>query len=212
VRAPPPGDRPLDIETLLAAERILIPYRSEVRARAFSRVTRGTPLQRASFGATAPWSSRRGQLFVAAGALLALTSAAGATLEIRRWLERPSELGLVGEGARPMSTAQSGAVVSSPEAPPSRSSAKALRADEFRRELQILEPARRAFARGDFAAVIRAADEHQRTFPFGGLAEERDAMRARALLRQGRSADARLAAAAFRANFPNSAVLGDMEK
>jgi outer membrane protein assembly factor BamD (BamD/ComL family) len=120
---------------------------------------------------------------------------------------------LVGEGPRPTSTAQSGAVVSSTEAAASApSSAKALRAEEFRRELQILEPARRAFARGDFAAVIRAADEHQRTFPFGGLAEERDAMRARALFRQGRRADARLAAAAFRGNFPNSAVLGDIEK
>lgn len=213
MRDPPPLDPALDMEVLLAAERILIPYRSEVRARAFSRVTRGTPLQRAAFAATAPWSSRRRQLFVAAGALLALTSAAGATLEVRRWLERPSQLGLVGEGPRPTSTAQSGAVVSSTEAAASASSsAKALRAEEFRRELQILEPARRAFARGDFAAVIRAADEHQRTFPFGGLAEERDAMRARALFRQGRSADGRLAAAAFRRNFPNSAVLGDIEK
>jgi hypothetical protein len=128
---------------------------------------------------------------VAAGVLLALTSAGVAALGIRRWLERPSGLEL---------------------AAPSQPSAKAMRAEEFRRELEILEPARRAFSRGDFAAVIRAADEHQRTFPLGGLAEERDAMRVRALFRQGRGADARVAAAAFRLKFPKSAVLVEIEK
>jgi hypothetical protein len=209
VRDLPPLDLALDMESLFAAERILIPYRNEVRARAFSRVTRGTHLPRASFAAR---SSRRRQLLVAAGLLLALTSAAVAALEIRRWLERPFGLGLVGEDARPTSTRQSGVVTSSTEASPSPSSAKAMRAEEYRRELEILEPARRAFARGDFAAVIRAADEHRRTFPLGGLAEERDAMRARALFRQGHSADARLAAIAFRRKFPNSAVLGEIEQ
>jgi hypothetical protein len=205
----PPLDVALDMESLFAAERILIPYRSEVRARAFSRVTRGAALSRASFAAR---SSRRRQWLVAAGVLLALTSAAVAALELRLWLERPSGLALAGAGARSTSAGQSGAVTSSTEAAPSPPSAKAMRAEEFQRELEILEPARRAFARGDFAAVIRAADEHERAFPLGGLAEERDAMRARALLRQGRGADARLAAAAFRRRFPNSAVLVEIEK
>jgi len=205
MRELPPLDLALDVEALFASERILIPYRNEVRARAFSRVSRGAPVPHASFAARSPL---RRQLLVAAGLLLALTSAAVAALEMRRWLERPSGVGLLGESARPTG----GVGRSSTEAAPSPSFAKAMRADEFRRELEILEPARRAFARGDFAAVIRAADEHERAFPSGGLAEERDAMRARALLRQGRGADARLAAAAFRRKFPNSAVLVEIEK
>jgi hypothetical protein len=200
------------MEALFAAERILIPYRNEVRERAFSRLTGGTSFRRTSFGATTPWSSGRWHVLVAAGVLLAFSSAAVATLEIRGWLERPFRLELVREGARPTSTAQSGPAISSTEAAPAPASAKALRADDFLGELQILEPARRAFARGDFAAVIRAADEHHRAFPLGRLAEERDAMRARALFRQGRSADARLAAAAFRRTFPNSAILGEIDR
>jgi hypothetical protein len=205
----PPLGVALDMESLFAAERILIPYRNEVRARAFSRITRGRLLPGASFAAR---PSRRRQWLVAAGGLLALTSAAVAALEIRRWLERPSGLALAGEGARPTSPSQSGSVTSSTEAAPSSPPAKAMRAEEFQRELEMLEPARRAFARGDFAAVIRAADEHERAFPLGGLSEERDAMRARALFRQGRGAAARLAAAAFRRKFPNSAVLVEIEK
>jgi len=107
VRELPPLDLALDVESLFAAERILIPYRNEVRARAFSRVTRGTPLPRASLAAR---SSRYRQFLVAAALLLALTSAAVAALEMRRWLGRPSGLGLIGASARPTSAVQSGAV------------------------------------------------------------------------------------------------------
>jgi hypothetical protein len=116
---------------------------------------------------------------------LALASAAGAAREVRRRLERPSKLSRAGV----------------------RSLGTSTRTEEYGRELRILEPARRAFARGDFAAVLSAADEHARMFPSSGLAEERDAMRVHALFRQGRIADARRAAINFRKDFPSSAVL-----
>jgi hypothetical protein len=95
---------------------------------------------------------------------------------------------------------------------PGRGSPRAVQAEEYERELRILEPARRAFARGDFAAVIAAADEHERMFPSGGLAEERDALRVRALFRQHRDGDARRAAAAFRRRFPHSILLDGIGK
>jgi hypothetical protein len=201
----PPADPKLDMDALFAAERIIPPYRNEIRERAFSRAKLGTPIQLARPSATARWSWRPRQILVAAAVLLVLASVAAAAFEIRQRREQASELSPVAPRV---------------EAQPSPASLKAgarpaevsLRAEEYQRELRILEPARRAFARGDFAAVIRAADEHQRSFPAGGLAEERDALRVRALFRQNRVAEARRAAAALRKTFPNSAVLGENGK
>jgi len=152
-------------------------------------------------------------MLVAAGVLLALVSVAAAAFQLRQRRERAAELSPVvspvggvaspvGGVAPPPASSQAGA----------RSTETSLGAEQYRRELRILEPARRALARGDFAAVVRAADEHERAFPSGGLAEERDALRVRALFRQNHVAEARRAAAAFRKQFPNSAVLGEIGK
>jgi hypothetical protein len=211
----PPAERnlrDLDLDVLFAAERALPSYRSELRERALSRARLERPNPAAP---SARWAWRR-QVLVAAGVLLALVSAAAAAFQLRQRRERAAELSPV---VSPVLSPVGG--VASPVrgvAPPAsslagaRSTETSLRAEQYRRELRILEPARRAFARGDFAAVVRAADEHERAFPAGGLAEERDALRVRALFRQNRVAEARGAAAAFRRQFPNSAVLGEIGK
>jgi hypothetical protein len=49
--------------------------------------------------------------------------------------------------------------------------------------------------------------EHARRFKNGRLAEEREALRVKALVGLGRTHDARRAAAAFEARFPNSVLL-----
>jgi len=203
VKLPPasPNLRDLDMEALFAAERALPSYRSELRERALSRARLERPHQVAP---SAPWSWRR-QVLAVAGVLLALVSVAAAAFQLRESRERAARLSPVVSpvgNAPPPASSQAGA----------RSAETSLGAEQYRRELRILEPARRAFARGDFAAVVRAADEHERAFPSGGLAEERDALRVRALFRQNRVAEARRAAAAFRKKFPNSAVLGEIGK
>ncbi len=80
------------------------------------------------------------------------------------------------------------------------------RAEALRAELRLLRPARAAIARENFAAALPAIAEHARRFQDGRLAEEREALRVKALYGLGRSDQARRAAAAFRARFPHSVL------
>ena len=74
-------------------------------------------------------------------------------------------------------------------------------------ELQVLRPAQQAVSRGDFASALAAIADHQRRFPSGQLAEEREALRVKALLGLGRRAEAQRAGATFRQRFSHSALL-----
>jgi len=64
----------------------------------------------------------------------------------------------------------------------------------------------------DFNTALSAIAEHQRLFPSGRLAEEREALRVKALLGLGRTAEAQRAGATFRSRFPKSALLGRIEE
>jgi TolA-binding protein len=83
----------------------------------------------------------------------------------------------------------------------------ALDMEAYTKELRVLQPARQAVARGDFASAMSAIGEHQSLFPSGKLVEEREALRIKALLGLGRATEAQRAGAAFRARFPHSALL-----
>jgi hypothetical protein len=76
--------------------------------------------------------------------------------------------------------------------------------DTLAAERRLLDDARTAIARGDAGAGLAALDRHARDYPRGHLAEEREALRIHALVRSGRAAEAREAAARFHARFPNS--------
>jgi hypothetical protein len=176
----------------------------------------------------APRSSLLGRQrwFIGTSVAIGLASVGAGVIAIRGRHDRASE-------AAPLSTVAAPKAVTSEsaeepqrdapqrdapqrDAPPSESVARprpgVVDADQYARELRVLEPARRAFERGDFAAVIEAANQHERMFPSGGLAEERDALRVRALFRQHRESEARRAAAAFRQRFPRSVLLDDIGK
>ncbi len=85
-------------------------------------------------------------------------------------------------------------------------------ARQYALELALLEPARSAVARGDYAGALTAASAHQREFPSGLLTEERSALRVRALWGLGRVSEANAAAAAFRQRYPRSALLAWMNQ
>jgi hypothetical protein len=70
-----------------------------------------------------------------------------------------------------------------------------------------LGQARTAVARQDFAAALAPIAEHRRRFKEGRLAEEREALRVKALSGLGRTEDARRASDAFEARFPRSVLL-----
>jgi hypothetical protein len=67
-----------------------------------------------------------------------------------------------------------------------------------------LEGGRAALARGDAAGALLSVARHEKAWPNGGLTEEREALRIRALLRAGRGAEAEERAKVFRRTFPNS--------
>jgi hypothetical protein len=77
-------------------------------------------------------------------------------------------------------------------------------------ELALLQPARVALHRGDFAAALRAVADHARRFPRGKLVEEREALRVFALIGAQRRDDAERVANSFRRNFPHSMLLARM--
>ena len=80
-------------------------------------------------------------------------------------------------------------------------------ADAARAELRLLRQARAAVAREDHAAALPLIAEHLRRFKNGRLAEEREALRVKALAGAGRIDEAQLAAAAFRVRFSRSVLL-----
>jgi hypothetical protein len=74
-------------------------------------------------------------------------------------------------------------------------------------ELRLLQQARAAVARRDFAGALRPIAEHGRRFKDGRLAEEREALRVKTLSGLGRTDEAHQAARAFEARFPRSVLL-----
>jgi len=98
-------------------------------------------------------------------------------------------------------------VTTKPERP-----AKVTEVESYGMELRVLQPARQALARRDFASALGAIAQHQRQFPSGRLVEEREALRVKSLLGAGRVAEARRAGAAFRTRFPRSALLHRIEE
>jgi hypothetical protein len=84
-------------------------------------------------------------------------------------------------------------------------------ASTYALELGLLEPARSSIARGDFGAALAAIARHQREYPRGQLAEEREAFRVRAWWGMGQKSAAERAATAFRKRYPRSALLSWMK-
>jgi hypothetical protein len=78
-------------------------------------------------------------------------------------------------------------------------------------EFALLRPAYQAVARHDFPSALTAIAAHHRRFASGQLAEEREALRVKALLGLGRRAEAQQAASAFRERFPRSVLLRRIE-
>jgi hypothetical protein len=74
-------------------------------------------------------------------------------------------------------------------------------------EIQLLSRARQADARRDYPRVLSVLSEHERNFPSGRLAEEREVLRVKALVGLGRTDQARRTAARFRRQFPRSVLL-----
>jgi hypothetical protein len=217
-----------EMESLFAIERELVPEPEQVRHRAIQRARASLPrLLPVQLSSRAPRPRRTRIGHVAAAAVLLSGLCALAFETGYRMKNRTSAVPAPAPAATP-----SVVVVSAP-APPSANApsvdlepplaeprpAKAKPAaaarsatDAYAMELRVLQPAQQAVARPDFASALGAIAEHQRRFPSGKLAEEREALRVKALLGLGRTAEAQRAGVAFRQRFPNSALRGRIDK
>lgn len=93
-----------------------------------------------------------------------------------------------------------------PPAPPS-ATIRAAHDDALAAEGQLIDTARAALGRGDFAAALAAVDRHAEKFPQGRLREEREAIAIQALAGVGRMPAARARGEAFRKAYPSSVFL-----
>jgi hypothetical protein len=74
-------------------------------------------------------------------------------------------------------------------------------------ELRLLEQARQALEAGDPVRALRALESHAARYRAGILAQEREALRVKALVAGARFAEARATATAFAQAYPNSSLL-----
>jgi hypothetical protein len=215
-----------DVQAVLAAERPILAQPDDVRRRAVARAR--------STLAAAPSGARLGsRLFerkwfvLAAAVLVAGTlSAAAAAVRVAR-LRVLVTAPLPAPAAEPEPRAPTKPNGATADSLPSKSidepAAEAVAAEKPSRptrapsgpegyvlERKLLEPARAAIAGHDYPAALAAIAVHERRFPSGQLAEEREALRVQALVGEHRTDEARRAASAFRKRFPNSVLLPRM--
>ncbi len=226
-----------EIESLLNVERELLPEPDDMRQRVIERARASLPVR--AFADRSP-NPRRVRIGVVAAAAIVLSALCAAAFFAGYRIRNRSAETLTQTPAAPPSIivqqvpASSVVVALIPVAPPSSqlsansdavpatrhsgnpsssgAAKSAIDIESYTKELRVLQPAREAVARQDFNSALSAIAEHQRLFPSGRLTEEREALRVKALLGVGRTAEAQRAGAAFRARFPRSALLGRIEE
>jgi hypothetical protein len=202
------------VRSLLDREAAIPVQPPGVRARAIARARAALAAGAAS--QPVPERAPRRTQWAAAAVLVCVASAAMAAVSYRIGIRMKPVAAPVAISSRSVpaedpSRAAPNPVVD-PTAEPVRAPAPSLfpslaRADRIREELRLLRQARAAVAREDFAAALPRLAELGRRFTDGRLAEERDALRVKALAGLGRTDEAQRAAAAFEARFPLSVLL-----
>ena len=223
-----------DLEPFFAAERDLVPEPAELRERVIERawaLLQSYPPLTSSQRASSP---RRVKLGITAAATVMLSAMCALAFFAGYHAKsgNPATPANVLTGAPPVTTGQQVpapsivvAIVPVTPTPLHSASAEPIHVahldkvtpvgtakavsdiEAYTKELQVLQPARQAVTRGDFNTALSAIGEHQSLFPSGKLAEEREALRIKALLGLGRTGEAQRAGATFRARFPHSALL-----
>jgi hypothetical protein len=211
----PPFDSGLE-EVLVCGKTIgrvpdVVRARALARARAIVAAADANPREPVRVarrrGFTIAWAAAAALIVVTAGAVAALRSHArrgqdAAPASSPRALPTVEVPALDSPPASPTAAPQ-GTLTSKPQRPGRSASAQ----ESYAAELRLLQRAQVAYASHDFADVLALVAEHGRRFPNGRLAEEREALRVRALASSGRADEARRAAGAFTDRFPRSVFL-----
>jgi hypothetical protein len=214
-----------EITALLASERSIEPEPEAVRRRALLRARAAARWQNGKPGPSAGrWGfwGRIPPVAAAAAICLVITALSAAVLRASKRMAQPAASPRQPEpacaplpsatGTHHPSEATSAQVESEPQTKTEVVGAArpASREEGYARELRLLQPARQAVSAGSFASALSSIAAHERRFPNGRLAEEREALRVKALRGLGRADDARRAAAEFRRQFPRSVLSSQM--
>jgi hypothetical protein len=214
-----------EIEALLRIERTLPAQPDGLRVRALERARAALAGGSASaLGRARPIAIRRALVFGLAACLTLVAIGAAAYQARRLWALRPlvaaelpegriSKGPATGEPALPVEQAPLPVVAPSEIEPlakprvaiPARSVGG--RDEDAFAEIRLLDRARQAVARDEFASAMTALTSHERRFPSGRLAEEREGLKITALLGLGQRDEARRVAVDFRKRFPRSVLL-----
>jgi hypothetical protein len=204
------GKLSAEVRSLLDRERVIPAQPAVVRARVLARAR--AALARGATSRPVPDTAPRRTRWVAAAVLVCVASAAAAAAAYRIGIRMnpaspPVAVSRPLAASEPPSRLVANPVADLPVAPGPVRAPSVSKADTTREELRLLRQARAAVAREDFAAALPPLAELGRRFKDGRLAEEREALRVKALAGLGRTEEARRAAAAFEARFPRSVLL-----
>jgi hypothetical protein len=208
MRRPSPQLSP-DARSLIDRERLIsvLPAAARARALARARAALVAGATRQPIPSEAPPAIR----WAAAARLicLATVAAAAAAYEVglRTGPAAPTVVAALLAEPSHQSSARLPPMVNLPTASPPARTPVVANAAPARQELRILQQARAEVAGGNFAAALQLLAEQARRSKTGQLAEEREALRVRALAGLGRHDDARRVAADFEARFPRSPLL-----
>lgn len=211
----------IDVRALLEHERRLValPGATRTRAVARARAALATPAGGRARRAAAMSSRPKPRLsrWLAAAVVAFVAGAAGGVAAFEAGLralsvppasvETPSvSLSTLGRAAARAAPPES---LTPPPAPAPRA---LTRGDAARAELRLLQQARAAVLREDFAAALPPLAQHARRFRNGRLTEEREALRVKALAGLGRDREAARAAANFEERFPRSPLVSAVHR
>lgn len=210
-------NRLVGLQALLEHERRLVAVPAVARTRALARARAALVVPQVA-PPSPVWVSRPPRFsrwLAAAGVAFVVGAASGVAayeLEVR---VRSVPTGVA--EAEPLPPARSDrpparAPILEPLAPPAPLPWRSHASADARVEWRLLGRARAAMLREDFAAALPPLAEHARRFKDGGLAEEREALRVKALVGLGRDREAERAAAAFAARFPRSPLVGAVNR
>lgn len=211
------------MDVLLDRNRSLPKISDSVRARVLARARATSALDDPELEHTRamPIVRRRGLAMALAAVVACGVGAAGAGVLLRNRPvaapptaappAAPTSSAIVDQASCAAPVAPPPAQTAAPQpsvAPTPQRAERALSAQEsYAAELALLQGAQAAYSDRSFATALHLVAEHARRFPNGRLAEEREALRVKALSGAGRQKDADKAASAFSERFPRSALL-----
>jgi hypothetical protein len=202
------------VQAMLVHEREVDPQPEIVVARAMARARESLHQQ-----SVVTFTPRRApapirRVVFAAAAALVLTAGVAAAYQMLRISHPSSPEAGAGPAlrARPMSASRQEPTATPAALATPMASPKPTARGDNQEELQFLLRARQADAHGDYAKVLKLLAQHQRGYPTGRLAEEREFLRVKALFSMGQKANARKVAGNFRQQFPRSVLLHKIDE